>query len=244
MRLLVLLAITLAGCAPQGGPASPPTVVVIPDGPASPSERSPSPSPARPSPAPKAPAPSPVHVPPPTWSRRQNRSKRARGKLRERHLARHAATKAKVRESVVLTVVPDPERAPRKEPPKRPPKPKPPPETKPAAQPKAAPESQAKPEPKPAARTSERQLAAARWRDVGESLASELRQHLQSRGASYDRGPTGALRRFQEHAGLVVDGVYGPGTAGALRYFLKADPPPHYLRTKVQERPYSPPEER
>lgn len=74
-------------------------------------------------------------------------------------------------------------------------------------------------------------------RDIGESLAAAVVHSLEQHGTGYDRG---AVKDLQRHAGLVVDGIYGPGTAGAVRYFTGAKPPPHHLRTNVKEKPYVP----
>lgn len=47
------------------------------------------------------------------------------------------------------------------------------------------------------------------------------------------------LRAFQAAAGIAVDGVYGGGSAGALRYYLDG-PPPRPLFKPTTEREYSP----
>jgi hypothetical protein len=70
------------------------------------------------------------------------------------------------------------------------------------------------------------------------SLASVVEHELLAAGKDYDRE---LVRDFQRatRGGLVVDGVYGPATAGALQFYLRRPPPPHYLRTSVRVTPYA-----
>lgn len=57
--------------------------------------------------------------------------------------------------------------------------------------------------------------------DAGHVVAKELAKDLGAKGKNVNRE---ILRRFQRIAGLQVDGVYGPKTAGALRWFT-VEPP-------------------
>ena len=52
--------------------------------------------------------------------------------------------------------------------------------------------------------------------------APALAKHLRSAGKNYSRQ---SLRAFQAHAGITVDGIYGPLSASALRYFKVVNPP-------------------
>lgn len=68
------------------------------------------------------------------------------------------------------------------------------------------------------------------------ALAPRVATNIAQRRSAYDRG---LLRQFQAEAGLVVDGLYGGGSAGALRYYLEK-PPPRPLFRPTTEKAYSP----
>jgi peptidoglycan hydrolase-like protein with peptidoglycan-binding domain len=78
--------------------------------------------------------------------------------------------------------------------------------------------------------------------DLAAGWARQLAEHLPVKKHNYDRE---LMKKFQSAAGLVPDGVYGPKTAGALRWFT-LDPktgkgreiPPF---TGGQPAPYLPP---
>lgn len=52
--------------------------------------------------------------------------------------------------------------------------------------------------------------------DAGATLAQALVRELQQKGKGYSRE---LLKRFQLTAGITVDGIYGPQSAGALKWF-------------------------
>ena len=72
------------------------------------------------------------------------------------------------------------------------------------------------------------------------SLASQLAPMVESnlivQKANYDHA---LLKKFQSAAGLTTDGLYGGGSAGALRYFLHRAPP-KALFAPLTEKPYAP----
>jgi peptidoglycan hydrolase-like protein with peptidoglycan-binding domain len=58
--------------------------------------------------------------------------------------------------------------------------------------------------------------------------AEPLARHLRSKGiAGYSRQ---SLRAFQGHAGITVDGIYGPLSASALKYFGVQNPPKAFFK--------------
>lgn len=225
--------LALAGCQPPPA-AAPPTVVVVP-------ERGHREAPA-PAPAPAGPSQRSVVVaPPPTFRARQKKRRPKRQRARMRDKARHAALIAKTQPvrptgraspepKLVVdspTLINTVDRAPA-----------PPPSARPVrntVEPRA---TAARPVPAPVAAKIETGARERAWRDAAESLAAAVEQSVRRHGRKYDRS---VLRRFQQVARLVVDGIYGPGSAGALRYFLDRAPPAHFLNTGVRERKYTAP---
>jgi len=67
-------------------------------------------------------------------------------------------------------------------------------------------------------------------------LAARLVQSIRSKGRAYDRQ---LASDFQRAAGIGVDGKYGGGTAGAVKYFTGATPP-RPMFAPFQVRPYTP----
>jgi len=60
--------------------------------------------------------------------------------------------------------------------------------------------------------------------------APALAKHLRTKGISgYSRQ---SLRDFQGHAGITVDGIYGPLSASALKYFGVPNPPKAFFKPK------------
>ncbi len=58
--------------------------------------------------------------------------------------------------------------------------------------------------------------------------APKLATHLRTKGlAGYSRQ---SLRAFQAHAGITVDGIYGPLSASALKYFGVSNPPAAFFK--------------
>ena len=68
-------------------------------------------------------------------------------------------------------------------------------------------------------------------------LAARLVRSIRSKGRAYDRQ---LASDFQRAAGIGVDGKYGGGTAGAVRYFTGKAPPPAIFRPTKEIR-YTPP---
>jgi peptidoglycan hydrolase-like protein with peptidoglycan-binding domain len=61
--------------------------------------------------------------------------------------------------------------------------------------------------------------------------AAPLAKHLRTKGISgYSRQ---SLRDFQSHAGITVDGIYGPLSASALKYFGVPNPPKAFFKPKA-----------
>lgn len=61
--------------------------------------------------------------------------------------------------------------------------------------------------------------------------APALAKHLRSKGrAGYARQ---SVRAFQGHAGITVDGIYGPLTESALRHFGVSNPPAAFFKAKA-----------
>lgn len=73
-------------------------------------------------------------------------------------------------------------------------------------------------------------LAAAR------AEAPKVSTNIITRGYDYD---SALIATFQGHAGLAADGVYGPQTRSALRYFGISDPPGALFKGTAKE--YAPP---
>ena len=71
--------------------------------------------------------------------------------------------------------------------------------------------------------------------DAARRLAPQVARSLRSGG-----GYRTALERFQRAAGLPVDGLYGPSSRAALRYFGVGDPPPARAAVDAPE-VYEPP---
>lgn len=71
--------------------------------------------------------------------------------------------------------------------------------------------------------------------DAARKMAVELVPHLRAKGRNYDKQ---ALARFQLAAGLKKDGLYGPKTAGALRWYTNEAVPPFVGSGYA---PYAPP---
>lgn len=64
--------------------------------------------------------------------------------------------------------------------------------------------------------------------EVARREAPALAKHLRAKGQqNYSRQ---SLRSFQGHAGITVDGIYGPLAASALRYFGVANPPQPFFK--------------
>ena len=67
-------------------------------------------------------------------------------------------------------------------------------------------------------------------------LANESAKNIRMKGRRYNKK---LLRAFQKGANITQDGLYGGGTAGAIKYYTKRTPPrPLYKPTKV--RPFKP----
>lgn len=61
--------------------------------------------------------------------------------------------------------------------------------------------------------------------------SAALAKHLRTKGISgYSRQ---SLRDFQAHAGITVDGIYGPLSASALKYFGVPNPPKAFFKPKA-----------
>jgi peptidoglycan hydrolase-like protein with peptidoglycan-binding domain len=58
--------------------------------------------------------------------------------------------------------------------------------------------------------------------DLARREAPRVATHIRNKGFNYSRQ---TLRDFQKHAGLTIDGIYGPLSASALRYFGVSNPP-------------------
>lgn len=58
--------------------------------------------------------------------------------------------------------------------------------------------------------------------DLARREAAPLAKHIRSRGNAYTRQ---TLRDFQAHAGITIDGIYGPLAQSALKYFGVPNPP-------------------
>lgn len=67
------------------------------------------------------------------------------------------------------------------------------------------------------------------------AFARKVAADISAKRYSYSRE---MLKRFQAAAGLVPDGIYGGGTAGALRHFLGGQSPPRPLFLPTTEREY------
>jgi peptidoglycan hydrolase-like protein with peptidoglycan-binding domain len=66
--------------------------------------------------------------------------------------------------------------------------------------------------------------------ELARKEAPKLAQHLRTKGrAGYSRQ---SLRAFQGHAGITVDGIYGPLSASALRFFGVSNPPAAFFAPK------------
>ena len=78
--------------------------------------------------------------------------------------------------------------------------------------------------------------AAAMESSPASDLAARLVQSIRSKGRAYDRQ---LASDFQRAAGIGVDGKYGGGTAGAVKYFTGATPP-RPMFAPFQVRPYTP----
>jgi hypothetical protein len=64
--------------------------------------------------------------------------------------------------------------------------------------------------------------------DLARREAPALAKHLRNKGRSgYSRA---SLRAFQGHAGITVDGIYGPLAASALKYFGVPNPPAAFFK--------------
>jgi hypothetical protein len=67
--------------------------------------------------------------------------------------------------------------------------------------------------------------------DLARREAPALAKHLRTKGiAGYSRQ---SLRDFQSHAGITVDGIYGPLAASALKYFGVPNPPKPFFKPQV-----------
>jgi hypothetical protein len=76
-------------------------------------------------------------------------------------------------------------------------------------------------------------------------MAGQVANHLRNAGRSGYSRPM--LREFQRAAGIVVDGLYGGGTRGALVYYGAKTPPTPYFASRTtgtRTLTYTPPEER
>lgn len=61
--------------------------------------------------------------------------------------------------------------------------------------------------------------------------SAPLAKHLRTKGiGGYSRQ---SLRDFQAHAGITVDGIYGPLSASALKYFGVKNPPKAFFKPKA-----------
>ena len=67
--------------------------------------------------------------------------------------------------------------------------------------------------------TSKTNLALAK------QTAPDVAKHIQNKGKKYT---VSVVKQFQERAGMKADGLYGPATASALRYFGANAPAPLY----------------
>lgn len=65
--------------------------------------------------------------------------------------------------------------------------------------------------------------------ELARKEAPALAQHIRTKGKGYSKQ---ALRDFQKHAGMTVDGVYGPLSVEALRIFGVENPPPSLVKAK------------
>lgn len=71
---------------------------------------------------------------------------------------------------------------------------------------------------------------------LAKSTAAKMAAHLKQKGRDhYDRK---ALKLWQTRAGIVPDGIYGKGTAAALKYFGAAAPAPFFNQGTAS---YTPP---
>lgn len=66
------------------------------------------------------------------------------------------------------------------------------------------------------------------------ALAPRVRDDVAGRKYSYSRQQ---MKDFQRAAGVAADGIYGGGSAGALRHYL-GGPPPRPLFKPTAEKPY------
>jgi peptidoglycan hydrolase-like protein with peptidoglycan-binding domain len=66
--------------------------------------------------------------------------------------------------------------------------------------------------------------------DLARREAPTLAKHIRTKGSNYSRQ---SLRDFQSHAGLTVDGIYGPLSASALKYFGVTNPPKALFKAKA-----------
>jgi murein L,D-transpeptidase YcbB/YkuD len=66
--------------------------------------------------------------------------------------------------------------------------------------------------------------------DLARREAPTLAKHIRTKGANYSRQ---SLRDFQSHAGITVDGIYGPLSVDALRYFKVPNPPKALFKAKA-----------
>ena len=69
------------------------------------------------------------------------------------------------------------------------------------------------------------------------ALAPQVAADITANKFNYSRP---LLQHFQQAAGVLADGLYGGGSAGALRYYLHAAPPKALFAPTI-EKPYSPP---
>ena len=58
---------------------------------------------------------------------------------------------------------------------------------------------------------------------LAKQTASDVAKHIQNKGRKYN---TAVLKQFQARAGMRPDGLYGPASASALRYFGANAPAP------------------
>lgn len=103
----------------------------------------------------------------------------------------------------------------------------------------------AKPAPKPAPKPSQpaqpAQPAGAQPpegfdREKASRAAPDIAKHLSQKGISHYSRP--ALRIWQKLAGVAQDGIYGRGTAAALRYFVGAKAPRPFFAQGVDTYPW------
>ena len=90
-----------------------------------------------------------------------------------------------------------------------------------APAPRPTPQAQAAP---PAGAGANYQVKDRQRLDGAAVLANAVLDQLRQRGTGYDRA---IMRRFQQAAGLAVDGLYGPKTAGAIKWYTGQEVAPH-----------------